>query len=129
MNEANMRIKMLEAVSELLTPEKKSATETKQVSQEQIKFAKTVLDKVIEDMKVTKEVILETLEAKPSEPVENLPPQKRIPAANEVEIQADNGMIKGIKNAKPDQLISIDKGKGIPWKEAIGKPFTEITLL
>jgi hypothetical protein len=122
-------VKMLEAVSTLLEDSKEI----------KVGCAKTILDKVIEGMK-DKDKLPPYITVKHEAPaghgdldmsasVKPKPTPKRVPSAGEVEIGADGGIIKFIKNATDDTKVIIDGAKPIPWQDAIGKTFTEITLV
>ena len=129
---------MLEAVSTMLTGD---STEDHSSSDARVNCAKIMLDKIIEGMKSDKdkkaitsmdyakaEVKILAQDPLPILKAVPAPPEKREPKPDEVEIMVDAGRIKSIKNAKDNTMLQLD-GKAMPWREAIGKSFTEGKVL
>ena len=146
-----MIVKMLEAVSEMLNFNDSDLVVPTGI---QIKCAKTILDKVIEGMK-EKDVAVDytndprrcglcrgydshttdcpngdfkligDIPGVPPRPTPKVlvPPK---PKPDEVEVVADGGIIKQIKNAQEDTHFIVD-GIKHHWSKCIGMSFTEIT--
>lgn len=119
-----MIVKMLEAVSIMLDIGSEPAAE----SVARVQCAKVMLDKIIEGMNDEVEETPRSFTVVPKVELLEPAPKKREPSTNEIEVVAEAGIIKAIKNAKENTELLVD-GVKMPWTEAIGKSFTEITML
>jgi len=137
-----MIIPMLEAISNMIEIKDSDDNLT---SIAKVESAKIMLDKIIEGMKEKgmgssaftdffgNTDFRKLYEKTPTADTPNVASQRpkhpaRVAKEGKVEIMVDAGIIKSIKNANDDTMLELD-GRAMPWKDAIGKSFTEGKVL
>lgn len=106
-----MVVKMLEAVSSLLS----------ECQDVKVVCAKTILDKVIEELKEKDVVSVPIPFVRESRPTQE---QKH----NQYEVIVDNGRLQEIKNFPLDGKVNLD-GVIMTYEEAKGKPFQNASIV